>query len=239
MAIGLPMDNDTSCVGVICMAGDQPLKELRRNDVFERVVRSIPRLAHWLEGDPLHDVRPMAGAMDRYRRFVIDGEPVVAGLLAVGDAWACTNPTAGRGLPLGIAHAVALRDVAGQGLDDPYGLAVAFDAVTEGKFTPWYRNQIDRDHERVALMKAAIEGREPPKPDESNPMVQMQRKFMVAANFDPDVARAFLDVMSVQHLPHEVIARPGIIDKVIAASDGRRMPEEQGPSREELLALVS
>jgi flavin-dependent dehydrogenase len=43
----------------------------------------------------------MAGILDRYRRFVVDGAPVVTGYAAVGDAWACTNPSAGRGISVG------------------------------------------------------------------------------------------------------------------------------------------
>ena len=37
--------------------------------------------------------RRMAGALDRYHRFVVEGQPVATGLAAVGDAWACTNPS--------------------------------------------------------------------------------------------------------------------------------------------------
>ncbi|HJT38502.1 MAG TPA: FAD-dependent monooxygenase, partial [Actinomycetota bacterium] len=148
--ISVPTDNETWCVAIICLSGDKPMKALRDNDTWERVVRSVPHLSHWIDGDALDDVIPMAGTMDRYRRFVLDEQPVVTGLIAVGDAWACTNPTAGRGLSLGVGHAVELRDRARAHFDDPYRLALEFDAATEAKFTPWYRQQIERDQERVA-----------------------------------------------------------------------------------------
>ena len=76
------------------------------------VVRACPLQAHWLDGQPITDVLAMSGVVDRYRRFVVDGAPVVTGLLAVADAWACTNPSAGRGMTVGFMHAVRLRDVA-------------------------------------------------------------------------------------------------------------------------------
>jgi 2-polyprenyl-6-methoxyphenol hydroxylase-like FAD-dependent oxidoreductase len=47
---------------------------------------------------------------DRHRRHVVDGEPVITGLAALGDAWACTNPSLGRGASIGL-HACALRDL--------------------------------------------------------------------------------------------------------------------------------
>jgi 2-polyprenyl-6-methoxyphenol hydroxylase-like FAD-dependent oxidoreductase len=237
--ITLPADNDTWAIAIVCMAGDSPLKEIRRNDVHERVVRSVPHLEPWLEGEPLHDVFPMAGAMDRYRRFVVDDKPVVTGLVAVGDSWACTNPTAGRGLSLGLAHAVALRDLLRSHLDDPYRLAIALDKVTEEQLTPWYRQQMDRDSDRVAAVNAAIEGREPPKPDLSEPIKQIQQSFFLAAQFDPEVARAFSEVLSVLALPKEILARPGMIEKVMDTASGREMPETPGPSREELLRILA
>src|SRR5439155_11875711 len=44
----LPADNNTCVVAVVASAGDKPLKALRHNDVYERVVRSMPTLAHWI-----------------------------------------------------------------------------------------------------------------------------------------------------------------------------------------------
>jgi len=157
-------DNDTWTVAIAAMAGDRPLKELRHDDVWERAARAIPHVAHWIDGEPLCDVRAMAGVLDRRRRIVVDDQPVVTGLIPVGDAWACTNPTAGRGMSLGLAHAIALRDVLREYPADPARLAEAFDRVTEETLTPWYREQIDRDHQRAAEVRAAIEGRSPARP---------------------------------------------------------------------------
>ena len=39
----------------------------------------------------------MAKIEDRVRNYIVDGVPVVTGVIAVGDAWACTNPSVGRG----------------------------------------------------------------------------------------------------------------------------------------------
>jgi flavin-dependent dehydrogenase len=120
------------------------------------VVRACPRHAHWLDGEPITDIEVMAGILDRYRRFVVEDRPVATGVVAVGDAWACTNPSAGRGLSVGILHAQRLRDVVREGLDDPAVVVRRFDAVTESDVTPFFRNQIAEDRTRIASRPVPI-----------------------------------------------------------------------------------
>ena len=111
-------DNDTWSVTVFTVTGDAPLKALRPDDGFDRVVRACPLQAHWLHGKPLTGVVAMAGALDRIHGYVVDGRPAVTGFAAVGDAWRRTNPSAGRGLSVGMTHAQVLRQVAAAHLDD-------------------------------------------------------------------------------------------------------------------------
>src|SRR4029077_4851650 len=97
----LPGDNGTWSVTLMTAAGDQPLKRLRHPDTWTKVLRACPFQAHWLHGAAITHIEAMSGVLDRYRRFVVDGAPVVTGFLAVADAWASTNPTAGRGVTVG------------------------------------------------------------------------------------------------------------------------------------------
>src|SRR5215218_3239872 len=86
-------DNGTYSVTVFAAAGDRPLKRLRDPAAFMTLVRASPRHAHWLDGEPITGVLPMGGVMDRLR------DPAPApGVVSVADAWACTNPTLGRGI---------------------------------------------------------------------------------------------------------------------------------------------
>ena len=55
----------------------------------------------WTQAEPITGVDVMAKIEDVRRHYVIDGRPVVTGLLPLGDAWACTNPTLGRGVSIG------------------------------------------------------------------------------------------------------------------------------------------
>ena len=88
----LPGDNGTWSVTIFTSTGDQPLKSLRHDDKWMAVVRACPLHAHWLDGDPITSVLAMSGIVDRYRRFVSNGGPIATGVVAVADAWACTNP---------------------------------------------------------------------------------------------------------------------------------------------------
>src|SRR5262249_27980199 len=75
----LPGDNGTWSVTIMPSAGDQPLKALRHVEHWTKVVGACPLQAHWLDGEPITDILAMSGIVDRYRRFVVDGTPVVTG----------------------------------------------------------------------------------------------------------------------------------------------------------------
>ena len=173
-------DNDTWSVTLYTTAKNKPMRALRDPAAFHRVVGGCPLQAHWLDGQPVTDVLPMGGVLDRYRRFVVDGEPVVTGFAAVGDAWACTNPSAGRGLSVGVLHAQVLRDVVRDHLDDPAALARAYDAETERQVTPYYRNQIGADRVRVAEMTAMLDGTPTPRPKPGHVHVRRGRPHVAA-----------------------------------------------------------
>ena len=89
-------------VTVYASSRDQPLKRLREASRWTALVRACPLHAHWLDGEPITGILPMGGVIDRYRRFAGNGARPGAGVASVGDAWACTNPSLGRGMALGL-----------------------------------------------------------------------------------------------------------------------------------------
>jgi 2-polyprenyl-6-methoxyphenol hydroxylase-like FAD-dependent oxidoreductase len=228
----IPGDNDTWSVTLFTATGDPAMKTLRDNDVFDRVLRACPLHAHWLDGTPITDVLPMAGVLDRYRRFVVDGVPVATGFAAVGDAWACTNPSAGRGLSVGSVHAQALRETVRGHLDDPLRFATSWDEMTQERVAPFYWSQIAMDRVRVAQMLAIRDGREPSPP--SGDFVALQRAAMV----DADVFRAALEIAACLSFPDEVMARPAVRGRMdqLPAPDGP--PNIPAPRRAELVELL-
>src|SRR5262249_40893258 len=160
----LPGDNGTWSITLVTASRDAPLRSLRQAEKWTNAVGACPLQAHWLDGEPITDILAMSGVVDRYRRFVVDGSPVVTGLLSVADAWACTNPSAGRGLTVGLLHAVRLRDAVREAIDDPFTLARRFDEMTEADVAPWYHAQIAADRMRFATIQALCAEREPPEP---------------------------------------------------------------------------
>jgi 2-polyprenyl-6-methoxyphenol hydroxylase-like FAD-dependent oxidoreductase len=226
----LPADNNTWTLGLVAAAGDKPFKGLRDNDTWVRVFGALPPVAHWLDGEPICDVLVMAGVLDRRRSLVLDSRPVIAGLLPVGDAWSCTNPSAGRGITLGLLHAVALRDAVRTHPDDPVRCAVEFDRLSNLHVLPWYNDQVQRDRERATRFEVLKAGGTPaPARDPLAPL-------MAAARFDPDAARAAFDVVGCLAPPADVLGRPGLRGRLEAFGSPPVTPP--GPTRADLLALL-
>ena len=128
----LPGDNGTWSVTVWAASSDTALRNLRQAERV-RGRRPLParRRPTGSTAKPISDVLTTAGVLDRYRRFVVDDRPVATGVAAVGDAWACTNPSAGRGITVGLLHAQCLRDTVRSDLGDPEGFVRAWDDATE------------------------------------------------------------------------------------------------------------
>jgi hypothetical protein len=234
--LSLPADNGTWGLGIIASAGDAALRGLKDTEAWTRVARSFPLVAHWTDGEPLDDVGVMAKIEDRYRRFVVDGEPVATGVVAVGDSWACTNPSLGRGATLALMHAVALRDTLRTGVaDDPMKLTLDFDVATDSVVGPWYRETVAFDRHRLHEMDAVINGEVY---DPGDPAWEIGHAMQAASGADSEVFRAFLRIVGVLSLPGDVLAQPGILDKVIELGSGWRDAGTLGPDRAELLALI-
>jgi hypothetical protein len=60
-----------------------------------------------------------------------------------------------------------------------------------------------------------------------------------ASGKDPDVLRGFIDTVSVLELPDAVLARPGLMERVIELGAGWRDEPPIGPSRDELVAMAT
>ena len=233
----LPADNQTWSVTVYVSSRDVGMRELRRNEVWTRLVESCSLHAHLLQGEPITDVLAISSTIGRYRRFVVDGLPVATGVLAVADAWACTNPSLGRGISLGLRHAVRMRDIVRSELGAPGRLAEAFDAMTEAELTPWYRATLNVDLDRQAEIDAIIDGR--PVPPPAGDAAATGRALRVAMAYDPEVFRAFMDIVGVIKLPQEVFSRPGLVDRIMAIAQSEPPLQVPGPSRQELLQMVA
>jgi 2-polyprenyl-6-methoxyphenol hydroxylase-like FAD-dependent oxidoreductase len=233
----LPGDAGTWAVTVVISSGDAALKKLRNPKQWAALVAACPLHAHWLDGEPITDVLPMAGTIDRYRRFVLDGAPVATGIISVGDSWACTNPSLGRGITMGLMHALGTAEVVQQHLDNPLALALSHDCMTETRVTPWYRNTIEIDRKRIAGVNALIEGR--PVAEPVDPGARIAKALSVAMMYDADLYRAAAEMRSLLALPQEVMARPGMVDRILEIAGSNEAVIPPGPSRQELLGMLA
>ena len=234
----LPADNGTWAVTLVARSGDRELLGLKDPQRWERTVRALPTVAHWLDGDPLEDrIVTIAKIEDRYRDLRPGGSPVATGVLAVADAWACTNPSVGRGASIGMLHAQALRDTLRQtGPDDPAALSDAFAAATAATVEPWFRGTLAFDRHRLAEMSAIAEG----KPyDPGDPSFEMSGALGLASQRDPDVFRAFVSIVAVLELPEVALSRPGVFEAIMAQGATWRDEPAIGPDRSELVALAN
>jgi 2-polyprenyl-6-methoxyphenol hydroxylase-like FAD-dependent oxidoreductase len=232
----LPCDSGTWGVAFIASARDKRLRALRGVPAWEAALALFPTVAHWGAGQPITDVQVIAAIEDRHRRFVVDGQPVVTGLVAVGDAWACTNPSLGRGASIGLLHACALRDLLRE-VDpgDPGGLARRFDEITQATVGPLYRATLQFDRHRLAEIDGEITGTPYLTPDAS---WEISKALYAGATHDPDVLRAYVSVASLTAMPEEALAEPGLLAKVISLGSSTPRYPAPGPSRAELLAAI-
>jgi len=230
----LPADNGTWGVGITTSSRDRALRELRHVPCWEAAIRCYPATAGWIEAEPITGIAVMAGIEDRRRELVVDSAPVVTGLVAVGDAWASTNPSLGRGASIGALHACVLRDVvAKEGTDDPDTLVLRFAAETAATVAPYLDSTLSFDRHRLAEIEADAAG-VPYEPED--PAWAMTRALGAGARTDPVVARALAAIASVQALPAEVLGDPAVLGH--AAAFLGRPHYAPGASRAELLAAV-
>jgi 2-polyprenyl-6-methoxyphenol hydroxylase-like FAD-dependent oxidoreductase len=237
-SLTLPADNGTWSVVLVAGSKDHAMRSLHETDRWESVVRALPLVAHWLDGTPIDDgVQSMARLEDRHRDFMVDGKPVATGVLALADSWACSNPSAGRGASIGMLHAMTLRDqLRAVGVDDPLALAEAFHVVSGETVEPWYRATVGSDRHRLGQIEAGIRGQTY---DSRDPEYELEEAHNAAFAHDPECLRALFDIRFVLQQPKRVYARAGLREKILDVGSGWRDAPPFGPTRADLLALVS
>jgi 2-polyprenyl-6-methoxyphenol hydroxylase-like FAD-dependent oxidoreductase len=230
----LPGDNGTWGVGITTSSRDHALRALRHVRCWEAAVRCYPATAGWIDAEPITGISVMAGIEDRQRQLVVDSVPVVTGLVAVGDAWASTNPSLGRGASIGALHACVLRDVvAKEGTADPDALVLRFAAETAATVAPYVDSTLSFDRHRLAEIEADVAG-VPYQPDD--PAWAMTRALGAGGRGDPVVARALAAISAVQAIPGQLLGDPAVLGAV--ARYLGRSHYAPGPDRAELLATV-
>ncbi len=198
-------DNGAMQLAIVPLAVDRRFGRARDPEVYTAVLRTVPVCAAWLEAlDPISPVFQMVGPRNTLRRLVVDGDPVVTGLHAIGDSVCTTNPTFGRGLSLAMWGAVDLADIIDEHADDWIEQALAFDERIAEHVAPYYDEQATVDSLRLATLRHAVLGEPIPElpPPDSDRITFTQLR--VAASFDPTAFRSFWKLMFMLCQPDEI-----------------------------------
>jgi hypothetical protein len=126
------------------------------------------------------------------------------------------------------------RVLAETGTGDPHAFALAFDAAAMTEAEPWYRATVELDRNRLAEMESLRDTGEYVPED---PQYPFRKAFFNGAWSDPDLLRSLMSVGSMLASPEEVLAQPGIFERVLANAD-TEWPFG-APTRSELLKLVA
>jgi len=239
--------------------GDDELRsKLLDPDIFDHAARVLPATSAWAAASIAEAITPvhvMAGLLNRRIRYLgADGQPLVLGYHAVGDAHTCTNPLYGRGCSLAMVHATLLADALDEHPDDGVARALRFEGASAVEVEPWYdasvaqdrqgRRQARKDRDAEA---ARAEGREIPTADgevtpEDFAADIMREGLFPAVRTDPVVFRAFIRAFNLLVAPNALMSDPDVINRVMASYQERdsRPPEPSlGPPRHEMLDALA
>ena len=226
-------DNGTWSIAVIASADDGWMRRAADADVWSRIVACYPLLGHWLEGEPISGIESMSATPDRRTWYVVGGRPVATGVVALGDALACTSPMYGRGMTFAAMEALCLRDVLREvSPADPDGLVHRWNDRINNVVTPFVDDTLAVTRHRLAEIDAERTGRAY---DTTDPAWQLMRRLFAATTRDPDVLPAAMGVAAVFDHPGDLARRPALNARLDGLGD---LPAAPGPTRAELEALI-
>ena len=233
-ALTIPGDDNTWGATLYSHPADKPFRRLRDPEVFERVYRLLPDHAHWVDGEPITDPASMTSTSNMIREFVVDDVPAATGLIPLGDAFAFTNPSIGRGIAIGIIQSVDVVDEVAPVLDDPAALATAWKTATDRRARPFVEATVDYDRVRAPEVEAAMEGRVH---EHTDPAALGFIAMNNARHRDQFVFENFRDIATLKATTGEVLSREGVFERVIEFGTEAWTPAQ--PTRDQLLAAVS
>ena len=237
-------DNRTFSITFGVPTNDRELMAMRDADAWEAAIRTLKPLEPWTtEGlaEPITGVESMARLRNRIRRFVVDGEPVVTGLVVIGDAAVATNPWYGKGCSQAGIAADALSDALVEHGRDRIALVHALDAAVRAELEPHYALAVRQDADRMKLHAALHDDTEP------DALAAATRDFIIngllpATRVDGSVFRAFFRAFNMLDAPEALMANPTVVQAAMAAhahKDQRPPLPKLGPDRDEFLGVMA
>ena len=241
----VPADGGTLAVAVGLPPDDGELRAcLLDDDGFDRVAGLLPGLGSALSKSgarPLRSSQPMAGLINRLRRFTDrQGDPLVSGFHAVGDAHTCTNPAYGRGCSLALVQATLLADAIAAHPDDLNARSRAYEEGCAREVEPWFHSSVMMDQARTAMRKGGGSAGGPLATGQPDLLAVLQA---VAAGVvtDPVVLGGFARLLHLLITPNELFGDPVFMSRMmeLMANPPALPTGGRGPTREEILSSAS
>lgn len=223
---------------------DKEIRALQHEDAFEAALAAIPATSVWRtpgRSRPMTEVKTMSRIDDRWRDLVVDGRPLVTGLLAVGDSLVAINPAFGRGASLAWVAARALTDAVGACGDDPVALALAYHDARVRLLRGWFDQQVQMDTGRLETMRRHLAGEPMPEPDLGDPGAAFGLGLQLASQTSAAAYRGLIAIGQVWKEPMEVLGDPDVMAAAVAAFENRPTAPlpPVGPNRDEVLAAMA
>ncbi len=240
--LAVPGDGDTLSVTLAVRTADNDLRAaLSDADRFDQACHLLPGPDLFFNEDvatmePIGGVRPMAGLLNRLRRFTDDtGQPNVLGFHALGDAHTTTNPLYGRGCSLAAVQAVLLADAFAAHPGDPTARAATYEAGNKAEIEPWFDSAVQMD--KLGADPAGT-GTFGGGGDGGSDAAKGMGAVFVAAQTDPVIGRGIARFMNLLATPMQLLADGELmtrIAEVMADPSAYPVPPRVGPTRRELL----
>ena len=235
--LAVPGDGGTVSITLAVRTADRDLRDaLRDTERFGLACQELPGPDRFFSGgmEPIGDIRPMTGLINRIRYFIDqEGRPAVTGLSAVGDAHTCTNPLYGRGCSLAVLQAVLLADAAADHPGDGMGRAAAYEAACQREVEPWWHVSVQMDRAGADPAGFAAGGREAAKG---------LAAVLAASATDPVLGRGLARFWNLLATPAELMADAAFVGRVadvVGRPDDFPVPPRAGPKRDELLSHLA
>ena len=220
-----PHERGHASAVVVRPTADAALGVLRHTAAFDAARRAIPGLAAWTDprhATPTSDVMVGGRLLNMYRPQL--GRP---GLVALGDAVATTAPTAGRGVAMASMQVAGLLRLLDDGAD-PTTIAIPFGDWCDTWIRPWVEDHLAIDAETVRRWNG--HDLDPDQPLTSAAIV-------AAAKADPRIGPLVSGFAAMTALPASLGPAEPLARAVYRS--GWRPPTGEGPTRDELVALVA
>ncbi len=253
LKVGLfPGDSGIFSLTLAADPHDDPMRAVIHEPGFDAVAAALPFAVGWVApetAEPVSGVNAMANLNNTRRFLVEDGEPVALGVCGIGGALVHTNPVVGRGCSLGWVGGFGLADALRKYPNGLRAFALEFDEIVDREIVPWYRIQLQQDRDGIEVAEAQRRGEDPyqvERADGTNDPKAFMRSvlregLMPAMRQDLDLMRTFMRAMNLLDAPDDLMKRPDVMQKVMAAYQSRheREPIYQGPNREQMLEILA